>query len=77
MHTIALMAERQVALVPTLLQLANFESYAAAGEARYPTYAKHIRHLARRQQVVFAARPTRPACRSTPGPTRAATCRTD
>jgi imidazolonepropionase-like amidohydrolase len=52
--TIAVMAERQVALVPTLLQLANFESYAAAGEARYPTYAKHIRHLAHRQQVVFA-----------------------
>ena len=53
-HAIALMAERQVALVPTLLQLANFESYAAAGEERYPTYAKHIRHLAHRQQVVFA-----------------------
>ena len=53
--TIAAMAERQVALVPTLLQLANFESYAAAGEERYPTYAKHIRHLARRQQVIFAA----------------------
>ena len=51
-ETIARMAERQVALVPTLLQLANFESYAAAGEARYPTYAKHIRHLAQRQQVV-------------------------
>lgn len=53
--TIAAMAERRVALVPTLLQLANFESYAAAGEARYPTYAKHMRHLARRQQVIFAA----------------------
>ncbi len=53
-HTITLMAERQVALVPTLLQLANFDAYAAAGEERYPAYAKHIRHLARRQQVVFA-----------------------
>ena len=34
---IALMAERQVALVPTMLQLDNFEQYAAAGEARFPT----------------------------------------
>jgi imidazolonepropionase-like amidohydrolase len=53
--TIALMAERQVALVPTLLQLASFESYAAAGEARYPAYATQIRHLAGRQAVVFLA----------------------
>lgn len=51
---IPLMAERQVALVPTLLQLANFEAYAAAGEDRYPAYARHMRHLARRQSVVFA-----------------------
>ena len=28
---IALMAERQVALVPTMLQLDNFERYAAGG----------------------------------------------
>ena len=38
-----MMAQRQVALVPTMLQLAKFESYAAAGEARYPMYAKHMR----------------------------------
>ena len=41
----AQMAERQVALVPTMVQLENFESYAAAGEARFPAYARHIRSL--------------------------------
>jgi imidazolonepropionase-like amidohydrolase len=39
------MAERQVALVPTMVQLENFESYAAAGEAKFPAYARHIRSL--------------------------------
>ena len=34
--TIALMAERQVALVPTMIQLDNFETYAQAGEDKYP-----------------------------------------
>ncbi len=43
--TIAVMAERQVALVPTLVQLENFESFAAAGEAKFPTYAEHMRSL--------------------------------
>ena len=51
---IPLMAERQVALVPTALQLRNFESYAAAGESRFPRYAAQLRHLARRQRTVFA-----------------------
>ncbi|MBA8795715.1 imidazolonepropionase-like amidohydrolase [Friedmanniella endophytica] len=45
--TIARMAERRVALVPTLVQLENFESFAAAGEARFPTYAAHMRSLYR------------------------------
>lgn len=39
------MAEHQVALVPTLIQLDNFESFAAAGEAKYPRYAAHMRSL--------------------------------
>ncbi len=43
--TIALMAERQVALVPTMIQLDNFEQYARAGEQRFPVYARHIRAL--------------------------------
>ena len=31
-----MMAERQVALVPTMIQLDNFEGYADAGEAKFP-----------------------------------------
>jgi imidazolonepropionase-like amidohydrolase len=54
-ETIAVMAERQVALVPTLVQLENFEGFAAAGEQKYPTYAKHIRSLYARRLEVFAA----------------------
>ena len=37
--TIGLMAERQVALVPTMVQLDNFEDYARAGEDKFPAYA--------------------------------------
>jgi imidazolonepropionase-like amidohydrolase len=44
-EVIELMAERQVALVPTMIQLENFESFAVAGEARFPSYAAHMRSL--------------------------------
>ncbi len=54
-ETTALMAERQVALVPTMVQLENFESYAAAGEAKFPAYAKHIRALYATRIERFAA----------------------
>ena len=53
--TIALMAERQVALVPTMVQLDNFEAYARAGEAKFPAYAKHIRALYASRLERFAA----------------------
>jgi imidazolonepropionase-like amidohydrolase len=43
--TIVLMAEHQVALVPTMLQLDNFEMYAKSGEDKYPAYARHMRAL--------------------------------
>jgi imidazolonepropionase-like amidohydrolase len=43
--TTELMAKRQVALVPTMLQLDNFERYAQSGEDKYPDYARHIRAL--------------------------------
>lgn len=43
--TIALMAQRGVALVPTLINLENFPGFAAAGEAKFPRYAAHIRAL--------------------------------
>ena len=51
--TLTLMAERQVALVPTMIQLDNFEGYASAGEARFPTYAKHMRALYERRLETF------------------------
>ena len=54
--TIALMAERGVALVPTLINLENFPGFAAAGEAKFPRYAEHIRALyARRFETIGAA----------------------
>jgi imidazolonepropionase-like amidohydrolase len=43
--TTELMAKQQVALVPTMIQLDNFEMYARSGEERYPAYASHIRAL--------------------------------
>lgn len=42
---IAQMAERQVALVPTLLQLENFLSIADSAEAKFGVYARHLRAL--------------------------------
>lgn len=39
------MAARQVALVPTRLQIENFLRYADQGEAKFPVYAKHMRAL--------------------------------
>lgn len=47
--TIALMAERQVALVPTLINLENFPAFADAGEAKFPRYAAHMRALYQRR----------------------------
>jgi imidazolonepropionase-like amidohydrolase len=54
--TIALMAERGVALVPTLINLENFPGFADAGEAKFPAYARHMRALhARRFATITAA----------------------
>lgn len=52
---IPLMAERQVALVPTMLQLDNFERYAQQGEDKFPAYAAHMRALYARRTEVFGA----------------------
>ncbi|MEJ7744801.1 MAG: amidohydrolase family protein [Nocardioidaceae bacterium] len=50
------MATRGVALVPTVKQLGNFPNYAAAGEARFPAYARHMRSLfARRKETIGSA----------------------
>jgi imidazolonepropionase-like amidohydrolase len=49
-------AERGVAIVPTLVNIEHFPQFAAAGEAKFPTYAAHMRDLhARRYDTVRAA----------------------
>jgi imidazolonepropionase-like amidohydrolase len=42
---IAIMAERRIALVPTMIQVGLFERFAAQGEPKFPAYAKHMRAL--------------------------------
>jgi imidazolonepropionase-like amidohydrolase len=42
---ISAMATNRTALVPTRVQIDNFPMYAAAGEARFPGYAVHMREL--------------------------------
>ncbi len=55
--TIALMAKQGTALVPTMVNLDNFPLYAAQGEAKFPTYAAHMRDLhARRRETIGRAR---------------------
>jgi len=54
--TIAACAARGVAIVPTLINIATFPDIAAGAEAKYPTYAKHMRDLhARRYATVRSA----------------------
>lgn len=54
--TIATMAERGVALVPTLVNIETFPGIADAGEAKFPTYAAHMRALhARRFDTIGKA----------------------
>ncbi|MDO4413272.1 amidohydrolase family protein [Cutibacterium sp.] len=43
--TISTMAERGVGLVPTLVNIETFPSIATQAEAKFPTYAAHMRHL--------------------------------
>ena len=53
---IDVMAERQVALVPTVRQLENFPRYAAAAGDKFPRYRDHITRLhASRRAVIGAA----------------------
>jgi imidazolonepropionase-like amidohydrolase len=42
---VAVMAAQGTALVPTRVQVDNFPSYAAGGEAKFPRYAAHMRAL--------------------------------
>lgn len=54
--TIEAMADRGVALVPTLINIETFPSIADAGEVRFPRYAAHMRALhARRFDTIGKA----------------------
>ncbi len=52
-ETIEAMAERQVALVPTLCNLEIFPGIADQAEAKFPTYAAHMRDLYARRDDTF------------------------
>ncbi|MFC0596957.1 amidohydrolase family protein [Streptomyces palmae] len=55
-ETIPLFAERGVAIVPTLVNIATFPKLAAGGETKFPRWADHMRRLhARRYDTVRAA----------------------
>ncbi|HEY3685527.1 MAG TPA: amidohydrolase family protein [Streptosporangiaceae bacterium] len=54
--TIASCAANNVAIVPTLINIATFPDIAEAAEAKFPVYAKHMRALhTRRHQTVRSA----------------------
>nr|WP_091178435.1 amidohydrolase family protein [Microlunatus flavus] len=53
--TIDLMAQRQVALVPTMIQLENFPGFADAAQDKFPAYARRMRHLHARRHATFGA----------------------
>ncbi|TSB25534.1 amidohydrolase family protein [Streptomyces benahoarensis] len=55
-ETIPLFAERGVAIVPTLVNIATFPDLAVGGEKKFPRWADHMRRLhARRYDTVRAA----------------------
>ncbi|WEH42489.1 amidohydrolase family protein [Streptomyces sp. AM 2-1-1] len=55
-ETIPLFAERGVAIVPTLVNIATFPNLADGGEAKFPRWSAHLRRLhARRYDTVRAA----------------------
>ncbi|MGA5703607.1 amidohydrolase family protein [Peterkaempfera bronchialis] len=50
-----LFAERGVAIVPTLVNIATFPDLAAGGEAKFPAWAAHLRRLHERRYATVAA----------------------
>jgi imidazolonepropionase-like amidohydrolase len=50
------MADRGIALVPTVMQIDKFPQYAEAGRAKFPAYADHMADLhARQRETIMAA----------------------
>lgn len=54
-ETVPLFAERGVAIVPTLVNIAGFPSIAASAQAKFPAYADHMRRLHERRYATVAA----------------------
>jgi imidazolonepropionase-like amidohydrolase len=54
-ETIPLLVEHGVAIVPTLVNIASFPAIADAGQARFPSYAAHMRLLYQRRYATIAA----------------------
>ncbi|CUU55549.1 Imidazolonepropionase [Parafrankia irregularis] len=55
-ETIGLFAQRGIAIVPTLVNIATFPQIAAGAEEKFPAYARHMRDLhARRYDTVASA----------------------
>ncbi|MGL5857309.1 MAG: amidohydrolase family protein [Angustibacter sp.] len=52
--TIAMAAERGVAVVPTLVNIATFPQIAARGQERFPRWAAHLRDLHARRYATIA-----------------------
>lgn len=54
-ETIALAAARGTAIVPTLINIENFPSFAQAGERKFPVYAAHMRRLYEQRHATVVA----------------------
>jgi imidazolonepropionase-like amidohydrolase len=54
-HTVDLFAERGVAVVPTLINIATFPDIAASAQDKFPRYAAHLRDLHVRRYATVAA----------------------
>ncbi len=54
-ETVAAMAARDVALVPTMINVENFPEFAAAAGERFPRYGAHIRELHERADRTIGA----------------------
>lgn len=54
-RTLPLLAERGVAIVPTLINIDTFPDIAAGAEGKFPAYAAHMRKLHERRHATVAA----------------------
>jgi imidazolonepropionase-like amidohydrolase len=54
-ETVPLFAERGVAIVPTLVNIATFPTLAAGGEAKFPAWSAHMRRLHERRYATVRA----------------------